>query len=45
VKKAGPGEMVFLLGFLAKNECWMWCFCGQFVVKSVANVDTGCTLF
>src|SRR5216683_1587655 len=23
----------------------MWCFCGQFVVKSVVNVDTGCTLF
>ena len=39
------GGVWFLLGFLRKNGCSAWCFCGQFVVKRVDNVDSGMTRF
>jgi hypothetical protein len=38
-------KMVFLWviadlqGFFAKVDVWAWCFCGEVVVKCVANVD------
>jgi hypothetical protein len=36
---------VVFAGVFAKNGCSTWCFCGQFVVKRVDNVDSGMTRF
>jgi hypothetical protein len=38
------GGWAFLLGFLRKNSVSLWCFCGEVVVKCVANVVSGRTL-
>jgi hypothetical protein len=32
-------------GVFENSECWMWFFCGQVVVKCVANVVSGRSFF